>query len=265
MTQHAEDVAAFIRALNVGKKHLVGNSGGGRIVCYVALKYPELVRSVVMGEPSIIASDSEAKAARAAARENSAKVLAAMKAGDARKAMRLHYDAIAGEQGAWEKLPLARQRQLLDNAHTVVPTLTGDRAIPVTCEELGALSVPAFVVGGEKSPANFRYGNEALLRCLPKTTAAAVIPGAHHVWYAVNPEASAKAILTFIAAPAVKKMSINGTAITYLEQGTATSVVFLHGAFSDHRIWEPQREPVAKRYRLWLSRSRSALTAHLHR
>ncbi len=51
------------------------------------------------------------------------------------------------------------------------------------------------------------------------------------------------------AAPAVKKMPVAGTTITYLEQGTGTPVVFVHGAFSDHRTWEPQREPVAKRYR----------------
>jgi hypothetical protein len=35
--------------------------------------------------------------------------------------------------------------------------------------------------------------------CLPKTTEAAVIPGAPHGWYIRNPEDSAKAILTFIA------------------------------------------------------------------
>jgi len=75
MTQHVEDVASFVRALNVGKVHLVGNSGGGRVVGYVALKYPELVRSVVMGDPSIIAPDSaEGKAVRVAAQENSATV-----------------------------------------------------------------------------------------------------------------------------------------------------------------------------------------------
>ncbi len=200
ITQHVEDVAAFVRALNVGKVHLVGNSYGGRIAGYVALKYPELVRSVVLGEPSIISSDSaEAKAARTAAEENRAKVVAAMKAGDATKAMRLFYDAIAGGQGAWEKLPVERQRQLLDNARTVIPTWTGARAIPVTCEELSALSVPALVIGGETSSAHYRYGNEALLRCLPKTTAAAVIPGAHHEWHTRNLADSAKAILTFIA------------------------------------------------------------------
>ena len=51
------------------------------------------------------------------------------------------------------------------------------------------------------------------------------------------------------AAPVVKRMSVNGTVITYLEQGQGTPVVFVHGAYSDHRLWEPQREVVARRYR----------------
>ena len=53
MTQHVENVVAFIRALKVGKVHLVGNSYGGRLVAYVALQYPELLRSVVLGEPRV--------------------------------------------------------------------------------------------------------------------------------------------------------------------------------------------------------------------
>jgi pimeloyl-ACP methyl ester carboxylesterase len=49
--------------------------------------------------------------------------------------------------------------------------------------------------------------------------------------------------------PSVKRMSVNGTNLTYLDQGQGVPVVFVHGAFSDHRIWESQREAVAKRYR----------------
>ena len=51
-------------------------------------------------------------------------------------------------------------------------------------------------------------------------------------------------------APSVKQMSVNGTSVTYLEQGKGAPVVFVHGAISDHRAWEPQRETIAKRYRV---------------
>src|SRR6266545_415130 len=46
-----------------------------------------------------------------------------------------------------------------------------------------------------------------------------------------------------------KQLSVNGTTIRYWEQGNGVPVVFVHGAISDHRYWEPQRKAVAKRYR----------------
>jgi hypothetical protein len=50
-------------------------------------------------------------------------------------------------------------------------------------------------------------------------------------------------------ASAVKQMSVNGADLVYLEQGKGAQVVFVHGAFSDHRVWEAQREAVAQQYR----------------
>lgn len=64
--QHVEDLAAFIKGLNVGKVHLVGSSYSGRMAGFLALRYPELLRSVVLGEPGLVAPDSpEGKAASA--------------------------------------------------------------------------------------------------------------------------------------------------------------------------------------------------------
>jgi pimeloyl-ACP methyl ester carboxylesterase len=51
------------------------------------------------------------------------------------------------------------------------------------------------------------------------------------------------------APPAVKHASVNGVDLVYLEQGQGAPVVFVHGAFSDHRAWEGQREAVAQRHR----------------
>jgi len=44
-------------------------------------------------------------------------------------------------------------------------------------------------------------------------------------------------------------MMVNGVELSSLEQGTGTPVVFVHGAFSDPRFWEPQRQAVAMQYR----------------
>jgi pimeloyl-ACP methyl ester carboxylesterase len=47
----------------------------------------------------------------------------------------------------------------------------------------------------------------------------------------------------------MKRMPANGTTLAYLEQGHGTPVVFVHGAVSDHRLWEPQRDACAARHR----------------
>jgi pimeloyl-ACP methyl ester carboxylesterase len=59
---------------------------------------------------------------------------------------------------------------------------------------------------------------------------------------------SAAAQAQSAAAPAVKKASVNGVDLVYLEQGQGAPVVFVHGGFADHRAWEGQREAVAKHY-----------------
>src|SRR5678816_4002334 len=51
------------------------------------------------------------------------------------------------------------------------------------------------------------------------------------------------------APPALKQASVNGVDLVYLEQGQGAPVVFVHGAFMDHRAWEAQREAVAQRHR----------------
>jgi pimeloyl-ACP methyl ester carboxylesterase len=47
----------------------------------------------------------------------------------------------------------------------------------------------------------------------------------------------------------MRSLKANGVELSYVEQGTGAPVVFVHGAVADHRFWEPQREPFARRHR----------------
>jgi pimeloyl-ACP methyl ester carboxylesterase len=49
--------------------------------------------------------------------------------------------------------------------------------------------------------------------------------------------------------PQTRQLRVNGVDLSYLDQGTGTPVVFVHGAFSDLRFWEPQRQAIAQQYR----------------
>lgn len=57
------------------------------------------------------------------------------------------------------------------------------------------------------------------------------------------------ALATQSAPPQTQKMTSNGVSLTYVDEGKGTPVVFVHGALSDLRFWEPQREAFASKYR----------------
>src|SRR5512134_3747144 len=44
----------------------------------------------------------------------------------------------------------------------------------------------------------------------------------------------------------VRQIRAGGVKLSYVEQGQGTPVVFVHGAQSDLRFWEPQRDAFAK-------------------
>jgi pimeloyl-ACP methyl ester carboxylesterase len=196
--QHVEDLAALIRALNAGPVHLVGGSYGGAVAGRLTLKYPDLVRSLVMSEPSIIRAatlkDQGAWDAFVAG-FNASK--AASRAGNVRESAVLFFDAVSDEQGAYDRAPPMRQQRWMDNANTIAPFFAEPAAPPVTCAQLRTIRVPVMVMQGERSRA-LSQSNETLLSCLPEGTAIVVVPEAPHMWYPVNPQAGAKAILAFI-------------------------------------------------------------------
>jgi pimeloyl-ACP methyl ester carboxylesterase len=54
---------------------------------------------------------------------------------------------------------------------------------------------------------------------------------------------------TVMCRPSAKEVEVNGIRLSYVEQGSGEPIVFVHGAFSDLRVWEPMRKEIAKRYR----------------
>jgi non-heme chloroperoxidase len=199
MAQHVEDLAAFIRALNVGRVHLVGHSWGGIVAGIMALKYPTLVQSLVLNEGRLVAQVSpEGKEATQAFGKDAGKSKAAALSGNYNQAVVLLVDAVSGEFGAWNKFSPDAQQRFLDNAKAVVAMHKAPAFSLPSCEDLGKFNIPVLVLGGEKSRANYRFSNEKLLQCLPKGTEQAVIPGVAHIWSSVNPKGGAGAIIRFI-------------------------------------------------------------------
>ncbi len=200
LRQHAEDLAAFIGALEVGPVHLVGNSYGGYLATIIAVGHPELLRSVVIGEPgiaSLILKFPEGEQILADHRRRGAAIREAITTGDSEKAAILLYDETEGEVGAFNKIPEAQQKLWLANARTIGPMFSG-APYPLSCEEIGTIRVPTLVLRGERTPLYHLATTEAFRGCLPPRSGSAVIPNTSHLW-TTNPRAASEAILGFIA------------------------------------------------------------------
>ena len=50
----AQDLAALIKKLNLGKVHVVGHSYGGYAALFLAMNYPKLVRTLTLTEPPLV-------------------------------------------------------------------------------------------------------------------------------------------------------------------------------------------------------------------
>lgn len=200
-TTHAEDLAAFVRALNVGPVHLVAWSYSGQVVLDVALRRPELVRSAFVfeaGDPTYVTDASELKQLSDDGAAFGAGVQA-VQAGNNAEAVRQLIDTVGERKGYFDAQPAALRAIQLDSARTM-PLLFSNKPTPqITCGQLAQIKPRVAIVRGGDSRPTFAVTADRAARCMPSATRI-VIPKANHMWPGDEPKAFADAVDTFIAA-----------------------------------------------------------------
>jgi pimeloyl-ACP methyl ester carboxylesterase len=168
----------------------------------LALKNPELVRTLTLHEPGLPSALAADSAEGKAAREDSAKFTAAARAsikdGDPVLTMRLFMEGVYQlEPGGFDRLPEAAQRMFLDNARTA-PLQFGAPPAAVTCDALRALTRPTLLTHGEKTQIYFKLINEAITKCVPGAQQVR-FPGLIHSAPSADPAAFTAALFEFLA------------------------------------------------------------------
>jgi non-heme chloroperoxidase len=194
--EHAGDLAAFIASLGAGPAHLVASSSGGAIALLVARDRPQLVRSLFLTEPALLAliPSGTPEAAQVAQLDTARKLLAG---GDATGALQAFVDVIIAP-GAWQLMPASTRQMLTDN----LPELRREAAMPpgdpaFGCEDARHIEAPVLLVTGGASPAFFKAIDERLAGCLPSVDAVTV-PGAAHAVHAQQPARFNEMLVAFL-------------------------------------------------------------------
>jgi non-heme chloroperoxidase len=199
---HAGDMAAVIEAVAAGPVHLVTSSYGGYVALHLAARRPELIRTLVLGEPPImpwlLTMPAGAPLAEAFDRTAWLPARAALWAGDMAAGVAFFLDGVMGRP-TFEYLPPAAQQMLLDNAPEMrAETASPEFFTPFSRADAATINLPVLLLDGALSPRYFFLISDELAQYLPQAQRA-IIPNAYHAMHLGNPRVYNKVVLDFLA------------------------------------------------------------------
>lgn len=214
VTQHSNDLAAFIEALNLGSVNLIGSSYGAYISLMNAIKHPDQINSLVLCEPpllSLLVSNmnnpfhvlsllirnySAGKSFLKFGVKAMFPATKQLRKGNLKEGVRLFSNGVLGP-GGFEKKPGHIKEKMLDNATALKAELLGPGFSEFQKKDTSKLNVPVLLVCGEKSPAFFRSISDKLHSLLPKSQQV-IIPDASHNMHEANPAVYNEEVLNFL-------------------------------------------------------------------
>ncbi len=199
---HADDLGALIQSLRLERVHLVSASFGAYTALVFAVRHPDLVRTLVLGEPPLLPwlrwspeGQRLLESFLASAWEPSRQ---AFDRGALAEGVKTFVDGVSGP-GTFDRLSPIGQQMLMDNAQEMrAEALATAYFTPVTGEDVRRITAPALLLTGELSPKLFHKITDELERCLLHPERA-LIAKASHSMHTGNPHAYTQTVLAFLA------------------------------------------------------------------
>lgn len=198
---HADDLAAIITRLCLAPVHVVGASFGAYTSLVLAVRYPTLVRSLVLGEPPLmpwLRGSAEGQAMWATFQVTVWEpACQAFARGLLAEGVKIFVDGVSGA-GSFERMPPTGQQMLMENARAMQAESTAaEYFTPLSCEAVERIAVPVLLLTGERSPLFFHKITDELAQCLSHPVHR-VIVRASHAMHVENPQAYTQAVLAFL-------------------------------------------------------------------
>ena len=183
VAEQTDDAAALLDALAATPAVVIGRSYGGTMAVDLAIRYPELVRALVLLEPD--ASRELAPAAVAWVEPVTRRLR--------KVATNLGVDAVAealitevAGEDAWGSFPDEVRRTLSGNGPAILAELEGEWWLDADTAAIAAIEQPTLVVMAADSPPEFHQAPEALAKAIPNARLSQV--GGGHIIDPAAPE-----------------------------------------------------------------------------
>ena len=196
--QHADDVAALIKKLNLGPVHLLGHSRGGGVVVNVAKTHPEVIKTLILADPvgfeSMLPNTPESQRLAQMTQDRIDTLRKNLASGNIELAAEVFVDSL-NAPGAWATRTPAQRERLFDNLGTAAQM----GLAPATgCEQVAKFSFPILILHGENSPKNFSAMSAAMRNCRP-IAEPIVVPNAAHNMFIDNTPVFNAAVFGFLS------------------------------------------------------------------
>jgi pimeloyl-ACP methyl ester carboxylesterase len=189
----AQDLAAFIKKMHLGKVYLIGHSYGALTALFLATEHPELIRAAVLAEPPAVsllqhlppeqASKGEALFADIQARmvEPMQKAFAA---GKGAEGVGIFIDYVLDDPRAWKKMPPADRADTMRDAHEWDVMMTSGTLFPeIDPAAIRKIRVPILVMSGGMSYKFLGYIDQEIVRLIPNSRSIVYPDAGHQMWY----------------------------------------------------------------------------------
>jgi esterase len=175
VSEHADDAAALVEALDATPAVIIGRSYGGTVAIDMAIRHPQLVRAFASLEGDAPRELAPATAAWIDAAERRLREVAEQAGVDAVGEALI--EEVLGE-GVWAQLPEPMQRVFTENGAAILAEVGGEWWLDADADALAGVEQPALLVAAADSRPELREPTEALAEALPNARLV-VVEGGH--------------------------------------------------------------------------------------
>ena len=188
----ADDLAALIVAMHLGKVYIVGHSYGALTGLFLATRHPELIRALVVAEPPAVSllrhlSSKNSRHGEALYEDIYRRMVAPMKAnfiqGESDAGVGVFFNYVFNDPTAWANMPAGDRADTMKNAHEWEVMMRQGTLFPeIDPMAIHNIGVPVLIISGGKTLPFLALIDRELGRPIPRSRNVVFADAGHQMW-----------------------------------------------------------------------------------